>query len=177
MGVDRTFHHLQRGYGYRCLESEVLILMSITMTPTQELVLEVLIARRRLGEQLWTFSNKSAIVAALKNLENKGLVWMMNGVVSHTIRAGLTEAAVAQYMSKPYFAPESPPQAMRRYTPVVRTPGGGLLTQGFPATLSKAAAVKYAEALLLDPEVTDDVVVAYQDTMPWKELPKEEYES
>jgi len=59
------------------------------LPPTQYLVLEVLGARHRLGENLWPF--RSTLVPALRRLEQLGLVWMMHGSVENTVRAGLTE--------------------------------------------------------------------------------------
>lgn len=63
-------------------------------TPTQELILEVLTARHRLGETLWTFSTQDG--AALRALETAGLIWTMNGIVEHTIRASLTVDGLRQ---------------------------------------------------------------------------------
>ena len=74
-------------------------------TPTQELVLEVLIARARLGETLWTFRTRPAIVAALNALAREGTVNTMSGIIEGTIRASLTEQGKRDHMARPYEAP------------------------------------------------------------------------
>jgi hypothetical protein len=58
------------------------------ITPTQELLLEVLAARYRCGEQIWTFSKRFS--GPLDDLASKGYVYAMHGVVGGTVRAGLT---------------------------------------------------------------------------------------
>lgn len=68
------------------------------LTPTENLALEVLIARYRTGEHLWTFDSKPAIVKALDSLNEKKLVWTMHGSVEHTVRAGLTAHGVSKYV-------------------------------------------------------------------------------
>lgn len=75
------------------------------MTPTEELIMEVLAARYRLGEHFWTFSRKTAITKAAKSLEDKGLIFLMNGQVERTFRAGLTETGKAEVISKNYLSP------------------------------------------------------------------------
>lgn len=79
------------------------------MTPTQELILEVLIARTRLGETLWTFS--SVHRPALSSLEERGLVFVMNGIVEKSVRASLTEKGVEKYLNSNTFVP----QGFKRY--------------------------------------------------------------
>lgn len=75
----------------------------VKLTPTENLVLDVLIARYRMGEHLWTFS--STVSRAVDSLENKGLVQSLNGVTEHTVRAMLTNAAIAEYLSYDYVPP------------------------------------------------------------------------
>lgn len=60
-------------------------------SPTQELVLEVLAARRRMGEAMWPFDVASSTVKALRQLEAAGLVRIMHGVIDRTVRASLTD--------------------------------------------------------------------------------------
>lgn len=79
--------------------------MSHVLTPTEELLMEVLAARTRLGECFWTFSTRSAITKAAKNLEAKGLVFLMGGQTENTFRAGLTDTGKAETMSKTYVSP------------------------------------------------------------------------
>lgn len=75
----------------------------VKLTPTEYLVLDVLIARYRLGEHLWTFP--SNVSRAIDSLAAKGLCHSMNGVTDHTVRAILTDAAVAEYISHKYVPP------------------------------------------------------------------------
>lgn len=72
-------------------------------TPTEELILEVLVARARLGEGVWTFEGRNAV--ALNSLEDKGYVVTMHGVTENTIRAWLTKKATAEFISEKYRPP------------------------------------------------------------------------
>jgi hypothetical protein len=72
-------------------------------TPTEELILEVLVARTRLGEGLWTFEGRNAV--ALSSLEEKGYIRTMHGVTENTIRAVLTKMATAEFLSPNYRPP------------------------------------------------------------------------
>ncbi len=74
-----------------------------TLPPTQYLVLDVLAARHRLGENLWPFP--STLAPALRALEQLGLVWTMSGSVENTVRAGLTEAGKDAVLSSTYIPP------------------------------------------------------------------------
>lgn len=62
------------------------------LTPTQCLILDVLAARHRLGETLWTFSTDDK--RALDGLEAIGLVHVMRGVAPRSVRARFTDAGV-----------------------------------------------------------------------------------
>jgi len=73
------------------------------LPPTQHLVLEVLGARHRLGENLWPF--RSTLAPALRRLEQLGLVWTMHGSVENTVRAGLTETGKDAVLSDTYTPP------------------------------------------------------------------------
>jgi len=64
-------------------------------TPTEELILDVLVARYRLGDTLWTF--KSHYAAALRKLEAKGLINTKSGVVESTVQASLTDNALIEH--------------------------------------------------------------------------------
>lgn len=75
----------------------------VEVTPQQELALEVLAARYRLGEAIWTFRGRHAPV--LRELEAKGLVFTMHGVVERTVRAGLTDGGREAVLSDTYAAP------------------------------------------------------------------------
>lgn len=76
------------------------------LTPTEELVLDVLAARFRLGERLWTF-NASARRAIVK-LADKGLVNEMSGITENTVRASLTDAGRDLWLSTSHAPIESP---------------------------------------------------------------------
>lgn len=82
-----------------------------SLPPTQQLILEVLAARHRLGEQVWTFP--SAHGKALRALEQAGLVNLLNGVVEHSIRARLTDAGRAAVISGDYEPPNGGIERLR----------------------------------------------------------------
>jgi hypothetical protein len=73
------------------------------LPPTQQLILEVLAARYRLGEQVWTFPSVHG--KALRALERAGLAQLQNGIVEHSIRARLTDASQAAVLSAGYQPP------------------------------------------------------------------------
>ena len=74
--------------------------VGIVLTPTEDLILEVLAARYRLGEQLWTFSSRHG--RALSSLESKGFIGLMGGIVEHTARAYLTDSGKREALSETY---------------------------------------------------------------------------
>lgn len=73
-------------------------------TPTEDLVLEVLAARLRCGEEQWTFL--SAHGATLRKLEIRDLVTMKIGVVQGTYLASLTELGKTEILSSIYIPPK-----------------------------------------------------------------------
>lgn len=73
------------------------------LTPTEDLVMEVLAARFRLGENLWTFSSQHR--NTLRSLASKGLVISMGGVNEGTVRAALTNAGKQEYLNADYVPP------------------------------------------------------------------------
>ena len=73
------------------------------VTPIEDLLMEVLAARYRLGEHLWTFDLRHK--KALERLEAKGLVTVLHGIVDHSLRASMTRAGIDMYVSKTYEAP------------------------------------------------------------------------
>lgn len=75
----------------------------VVLTPTEDLVVEVLVARYRLGEVLWTFDSK--VSKQIKSLEKKGIVNSMHGIVENSVRASFTDAGFAKYCSYDYHAP------------------------------------------------------------------------
>lgn len=77
------------------------------LPPTQELILEVLAARHRLGERLWPFP--SSLQRQIDALCHAGLAWQASGNVPRTVRAGLTDAGVAEMLHGPYVSPVHKP--------------------------------------------------------------------
>ncbi|NKS29297.1 MarR family transcriptional regulator [Rhodococcus hoagii] len=75
------------------------------MTPTEELLLELLIARTRLGHHWWTFSSNAASRKAANALAYKGLVVVMHGIVESSFRAHLTDEARQRFMDNDYTPP------------------------------------------------------------------------
>ncbi len=67
--------------------------------------MEVLVARYRLGEKLWTFTNSSPIKAAATVLERKGLIHTMSGQVERTFRASLTQEGIEASLGANYIPP------------------------------------------------------------------------
>lgn len=66
-----------------------------TLTPSEELAVEVLVARRRLGNSFWTFEKRHN--RTLNSLADKGLVVVMHGIVENTVRARLTDEAFSHF--------------------------------------------------------------------------------
>lgn len=73
------------------------------LTPSQDLFMEVLSARYRTGERLWTFETRHAKTSQV--LEAKGLITTMHGIVEKTFRASLTEAGRSLYLDSEYESP------------------------------------------------------------------------
>jgi DNA-binding MarR family transcriptional regulator len=67
------------------------------LTPTEELVLDVLAARYRTGAHLWTLDSR--VAPAVRRLEAAGLVTSIHGITDNTIRASLTAAGRAAWLS------------------------------------------------------------------------------
>lgn len=61
------------------------------------LIIDLLVARFRLGDRLWTFETSPSTTRALNSLEKKGLVMLMHGVSERTARASLTEEALLRH--------------------------------------------------------------------------------
>jgi hypothetical protein len=72
-------------------------------TPTEDLILEVLISRYRMGENLWTFDRR--LTPIISRLAKDGWVHEMSGSVENTVRASLTEKAVVRWLSFKYIPP------------------------------------------------------------------------
>lgn len=63
------------------------------LTPTEELVLEVLIARYRLGETYWSFNARHR--AVLERLEDRDLIGYKSGIAPNSYQAWLGDAGLA----------------------------------------------------------------------------------
>lgn len=74
------------------------------LTPTEELIMEVLAARYRLGETLWPFDSR--LSKQLDSLGAKDLIFVMDGNVEHTLRASLTEKGKKKFLSETYRSPQ-----------------------------------------------------------------------
>jgi len=77
--------------------------MHENLTPTEELVGELLAARYRLGEKVWTLGSRQW--PAVRRLEKRGLVFAKSGVMEKTILAGLTEKGLAEFLDPTYVPP------------------------------------------------------------------------
>ena len=75
----------------------------IYLTPTENLFIETLIARYRLGESIWTYESRHAKTA--EALDQKGLIEWKSGIVEKTIRAWFTAEGAKRYLSYPYEPP------------------------------------------------------------------------
>ena len=75
--------------------------MTVSLTPTQELVLDVLAARHRLGEQEWPFDTRHR--KAIEGLAATGQVTTRRGNVENTILVSLTDVAVTELMDSDYY--------------------------------------------------------------------------
>lgn len=73
------------------------------LTPTQDLIMEVLAARTRLGESWWPFPNIHN--RASKGLEKLGLADRMHGDVENTFRLKLTLLGKSRMLSPDYLSP------------------------------------------------------------------------
>lgn len=72
----------------------------IALTPSEDLLIEVLIARHRLGEPFWVFDYAQRPV--LKRLQAKGLVTTEPATTPH-IEARLTPEGRERFMSRPWL--------------------------------------------------------------------------
>lgn len=73
------------------------------LTPTEELVMEVLSARYRLGETQWSMSTKHG--KSLAALADKGMLTFRSGVTERTYLVQMTEEGRTEYVTKGYTAP------------------------------------------------------------------------
>jgi hypothetical protein len=74
-----------------------------TLTPTQELIGDVLAARFRTGETMWTFDSR--LTKSALYMQELGLIGTTHGIVEKTFRAWLTDAGKARFVSESYSPP------------------------------------------------------------------------
>ena len=77
--------------------------VSPAVTPTEDLILEVLVARWREGWALWTFDRRWR--RHLESLAAKGYVHEKSGVVEKTWLAWLTPVGCAVFLADTYVPP------------------------------------------------------------------------
>jgi len=77
----------------------------MSVTPTQDLVMELLVARHRLGHNIWTLTANPPVKRALVALEDLNLVNWKHGVVEQTYLAWLTDFGRETWMLPGYVAP------------------------------------------------------------------------
>lgn len=77
---------------------------TLSLTPTEEVILDALCARYRTGEHLWTFSSK--VAPAARKLVEKGLVHDLGNINENTIRLSLTDKAKADRLDPRFDPPE-----------------------------------------------------------------------
>lgn len=76
------------------------------LTPTEDLLLELLVARTRLGHDWWTIASNTASRKAAGTLVERGVISTLHGTVEGTFRARLTPAQrVAIDLDSTYVPP------------------------------------------------------------------------
>ena len=75
----------------------------VSLTPTEELVVEALTARYRLGELLWPFSAR--VGKALKGLADKGIIAYQSAPVENYYNVWFTDEGKKRYLSYNYTPP------------------------------------------------------------------------
>lgn len=73
------------------------------LTPTQSLIGDVLAARARTGESMWTFDTR--LRKSAEFMAAMGLVTVHHGIVEKTFRASLTELGKIRFISEKYVPP------------------------------------------------------------------------
>lgn len=104
------------------------------LPPTQYLILEVLAARYRTGETVWTFPAK--LRPQMEALERAGLIRWKSGVVYGTVLAWFTEQGQSASISPTYVSPNAEWS--------IRYPGGAVNRVG---TFTEAGARQRADEL------------------------------
>lgn len=85
---------------------------ALALTPTQGLISDVLAARWRLGEQVWTFSDR--VLVSIKSLASMGLVEWKHSSAEHTVLVWMTDEGIKAFVSDDYIPPILRAQENRR---------------------------------------------------------------
>jgi hypothetical protein len=72
------------------------------LPPLQQLTLEVLAARYRLGHEMWTFKRSDGLTKAMTALKERKLLEPHSGVVEGTVRASLTDRGINMMLDPEY---------------------------------------------------------------------------
>lgn len=75
------------------------------LTPTQDLLMEALAARTRLGHTWWTFDRNRTSSKGATELEKLGYIRILSGMTEGTFRAELTALGMEAYFEEGYVAP------------------------------------------------------------------------
>jgi hypothetical protein len=111
------------------------------LPPTQYLVMEVLAARHRLGETLWTFP--SNLRQTMEQLARQQLIGWKSGVAPASIQAWLTDTGRAEVLKPDYVPPILRADGYQRAIAVLN---------GVAARSGSPAARWAAEYLAADPD-------------------------
>lgn len=74
------------------------------LTPTEDLILDLLVARRRLGEWEWPLSSR--FVRSIHSLMSKGYVNSRQGNVQYTYLVRLTDKAKDEFIIDSEYTPQ-----------------------------------------------------------------------
>lgn len=75
------------------------------LTPTEQLLGELLAARYRLGEPFWPIKSSATTRRAANRLEKYGYVDLMHGQTERHFRAALTQAGIDRFTTRGYVSP------------------------------------------------------------------------
>lgn len=124
------------------------------LTPIQELIMNQLAARHRLGHTMWPFSTK--ISKHLRALEGLGLINTKSGVVQGTMEAWFTNLGKSHYLSPTYVAPIFDEHTKRTESRILRAHALWLRAQG-DKSHDPAEQSHYYHAALLAKERADQI--------------------
>lgn len=102
------------------------------LTPTQNLIMNNLAARHRLGHTMWPFSTK--LRKHLSALEDHGLIGTKSGIMPRTIEIWLTSFGKERYLSPTYVAPIMGELTAKAESKVLNAHGAWCRSEGGKAT-------------------------------------------